>query len=105
MRTTMGQVQQTALALLLKHYSLEIDLEKVVNMFQLTHPHLIMCTDVMAELESDDKQHGGQATAVLGLTVYYMYDKMATRGTTHVTCAQIITETVMVCKSVCVCVS
>ena len=54
-RSTMGQVRLTALALLQTHYWLEIDLEKMVNMFQLMHPRRIMCSDVMAELESDNK--------------------------------------------------
>ena len=55
MRSTMGQVQLTALVLLQTYYTLENDLEKVVNMFQLMHPHRDMCSDVMAELESDNK--------------------------------------------------
>ena len=55
MQSTMGQVRLTTLALLQTRYSLEIDLEKVVNIFQLMHPHRVMCSDVMAELESDNK--------------------------------------------------
>ena len=54
-RSTMGQVWLTALALLQMHYLSDIDFEKVVNMFQLMHPCSVMCGDVMTELESDNK--------------------------------------------------
>ena len=56
MRSTMGQVQLTALVLLQTYCSLENDLEKVVNMFQLMHPGRVTWNDdVIAELERDNK--------------------------------------------------
>ena len=49
MRSTMGQTRLTGLALLCTHYSMQIDVEKVLDQFARKHPRRMKMKNILAE--------------------------------------------------------
>ena len=53
LRSTMGQVRLSSLALIHSHYSIDIDNDAVISMFMRMFPRKIICRDVLEDEESD----------------------------------------------------